>query len=183
MCVLLPLVCCSKAAASSRGRGLIQSGARRLLGGSSSSGGGSSGALFSEPVINPRHPYFRLLRLYLEAYLPRPKAQGGRSTAGGGGAGPSGGGASATSAGGALGGLLGGGMGALSGLSANTAYAGEQRRRWGGSRRARVLLSFPVNTAHGACILPLSCMLSAFLQLPCLSHQARCCCQCCWSFG
>lgn len=112
-----------KAATSSRGRGLIQSGARRLLGGSSSSGGGSSGALFSEPVINPRHPYFRLLRLYLEAYLPRPKAQGGRSTAGGGGSGPCGGGVSAASAGGALGGLLGGSLGALSGLTANTAYA------------------------------------------------------------
>lgn len=112
---------CRKAAASSRGRAFIQSG-RRFLGGGSN-GGSSSSGFVSEPAITPRNPYFKLLRLYFEAYLPRPKGQQ-RVTGGGAGAGPSGGGASAAAAAaGAFGAVLGGSMSALAG--ANTAYAGE----------------------------------------------------------
>jgi hypothetical protein len=125
MCALPP---CRKAPLTSRGRGFIQSGARRLLGSSSGSGGGggsSSGVLYSEPVIHPRHPYFKLLRLYLEAYLPRP---GGLRLGVGGGRASTAGGLGSTAAGagggGAGGGLL-GRMSPLSGLTANTAFAGE----------------------------------------------------------
>jgi len=114
-----------KAAATSRGRGLFPPGARRLLGGGSS--GGSSSSLYNEPVINPRHPYFRLLRLYLEAYLPRPGGLRGGLGAGGlssgVGSGAAGGLVSAgAGGGGALGGLLGGGV--LGGFGAGAGFPG-----------------------------------------------------------
>jgi hypothetical protein len=117
---------CRKAPLSSRGRGFIQSGARRLLGSSSTNGGAASsstGVLYSEPVVHPRHPYFKLLRLYLEVYLPRPG--GLRLGVGAGASGAGGLGSTAGGAAGGGGGLLGSSMSPLAGLTANTAFAGE----------------------------------------------------------
>lgn len=112
----------------------MQQSIRGFVGRTSSSSG--SGGSVNEASTNPRHPYYRLLRLYLEVYLPRPGGlllaggpQGTQGGAGGrsaGGAAAAGGGAGA-GVGGGLTGLLGAGggmVGALSGLTVNTAYAG-----------------------------------------------------------
>ena len=97
-----------------------------------SSSSGSSGST-NEAMLSSRHPYYRLLRLYLEAYLPRPGGlAGGGAVQGAGAGGRSGGsgGGSATAGAGAAAGWGAGNVGVLAGLSVNTAFAGEMSIGW-----------------------------------------------------